>query len=373
MGLRHAYVAPFAATIKARIDKPVLVTGRINQPQVAEQVIASGQADLCGMTRALICDPAMPAKVAAGRLDDIRACIACNQSCIGRSHKGLPISCLQYPESGREREFGNLAAAHSPRRIMVVGAGPGGMKAAAAVAAARGHAVTLYEKQARIGGQVPAGAKPAGARGVWRPCHQPFPRDDASRCHPGDRARGERRDDRRGGPRRGDPGDRRAALFTGRPGARGSPMAVTAWDLLRDQANVGASVVIADWRCDWIGIGLAEKLASAGCRVRLCVNGAMAGESLQLYVRNHYVGAAAQAGRRESKPTCACLAPMPGAAYFQDTLSDQPVVLDEVDTVVLSLGHVARERLGRGACEKRPPSDCHRRLQGAAQRRGSGL
>jgi len=76
------------------------VAGRINQPQTAEQVIASGQADMCGMTRAMIADPDMPRKAEAGRTDDIRACIACNQACIGHFHLGFSISCISIRRPG---------------------------------------------------------------------------------------------------------------------------------------------------------------------------------------------------------------------------------------------------------------------------------
>jgi 2,4-dienoyl-CoA reductase-like NADH-dependent reductase (Old Yellow Enzyme family) len=85
----NAYLAPLAAAIRKRVSIPVFVAGRINQPQLAEQVLASGQADMCGMTRAMISDPDMAAKAEAGRFDDIRACIACNQVCIGHMLKGF--------------------------------------------------------------------------------------------------------------------------------------------------------------------------------------------------------------------------------------------------------------------------------------------
>ena len=342
MGVEQGYVAPFSAAIKARVDKPVIVTGRINQPQIAEQIIAAGQADLCGMTRAMICDPAMPAKARQGRLDDIRACIACNQACIGRSHKGVPISCIQYPESGRELEFGELAPAAQAKRVMVVGGGPAGMKAAA-VAAARGHQVTLYERAARLGGQallaqclpgreefggiVANLAREMALAGVEVVTGQAMTAEGVMAAAP-----------------------EAVVLATGaqpyRPGDLdlAEAHAVGAWELLEEHANVGASVVIADWRCDWTGIGLAERLAKAGCRVRLCVNGAMAGETLQLYVRNHYVGRLHKLGV-EIRTHLRLFGADGETAYFQDTLTDQPVLLEEVDTVVLSLGQAAEDGL----------------------------
>src|SRR5262249_59726430 len=151
MIVENAYVAPFAKAMKAVVAKPVFVAGRINQPQTAEQVIASGQADMCGMTRAMIADPDMPRKAEAGRSDGIRACIACNQACIGHFHLGFSISCIQHPETGRELAYATRAPAKAPKSIMVIGGGPGGMKAAA-VLAERGHRVTLYEAKGPLGG-----------------------------------------------------------------------------------------------------------------------------------------------------------------------------------------------------------------------------
>ncbi len=123
MAIDNAYVAPFAAAVKLQVAIPVFVAGRINQPQIAEQVLASGQADMCGMTRAMICDPEMPNKAAEGRLDDIRVCIGCNQACIGHFHLGYPISCIQYPDSGRELSYGSRRPARRKKRVLVAGGG----------------------------------------------------------------------------------------------------------------------------------------------------------------------------------------------------------------------------------------------------------
>ena len=152
MSNSHGYVAPFAQKVKQMTGKAVFVAGRINQPQVAEQVLASGAADMCGMTRAMICDPEMANKAKAGRSDDIRACIGCNQACIGHFQLGLSISCIQHPETGRELQFESKPKALTRRKIMVIGGGPAGLKAAA-VAAERGHDVQLHEREAQTGGQ----------------------------------------------------------------------------------------------------------------------------------------------------------------------------------------------------------------------------
>jgi len=127
MANTHGYVAPFAQKVKQATGKAVFVAGRINQPQIAEQVLASGSADMCGMTRAMIADPEMANKARAGKVDDIRACIGCNQACIGHFQLGLSISCIQHPETGRELDYAEKPRAALPRKIIVVGGGPAGL------------------------------------------------------------------------------------------------------------------------------------------------------------------------------------------------------------------------------------------------------
>jgi 2,4-dienoyl-CoA reductase-like NADH-dependent reductase (Old Yellow Enzyme family)/thioredoxin reductase len=142
-----------ARRVKAVTQTPIIVTGRITTPAQAEEVLASGAADLVGMTRALIADPALPRKALEGRLDDIRVCMGSNEGCIDRLYFGLPIGCVQNPVVGRERQWGTLTPAVSPRRVVVVGGGPSGMEAAR-VAAERGHAVTLFERDGQLGGAI---------------------------------------------------------------------------------------------------------------------------------------------------------------------------------------------------------------------------
>lgn len=119
------YNAPLGQAIGTRTGLTTIITGRINQPQDAERIIACGQADLCGMTRAMICDPDMANKAQSGRVDDIRACIGSNQACIGHFHDGYQISCIQNPVSGRELRFGAFALASPKRRVLVAGGVPG--------------------------------------------------------------------------------------------------------------------------------------------------------------------------------------------------------------------------------------------------------
>lgn len=138
--------------IKAVVgDLPVVQSTRIQTPDQAEAVIASGDGDMVGLCRALIVDPDWPEKARAGREAEIRKCIACNQ-CWDWITNGEPIACAVNPVAGREHQFRHRLRI-DPGRVVVVGGGPAGLEAAR-VAAGRGYAVTLYERAERLGGKL---------------------------------------------------------------------------------------------------------------------------------------------------------------------------------------------------------------------------
>ena len=137
---------------KQALDVPVIIAGRIRSPEEAEQAIAGGHADLIAMARTWIADPDWGAKVEAGEAARIRPCMSCNQACVGFVFRGLPGSCVLNPVAGREYELGPEGYSANPRRVAVIGGGPAGMEAGR-VLALRGHTVTLYERQAQLGGQ----------------------------------------------------------------------------------------------------------------------------------------------------------------------------------------------------------------------------
>ncbi len=137
--------------VKQAVSIPVVASNRINMPDVAEDILASGKADMVSMARPLLADPEWVNKAAEGRTDAINTCIACNQACLDHAFEGKRASCLVNPRAAHETRLLYTPAA-KPKKVAVVGAGPAGL-ACATVAAQRGHKVTLFETRDKIGGQ----------------------------------------------------------------------------------------------------------------------------------------------------------------------------------------------------------------------------
>ena len=335
MSIDPAYVAPYAEKIKRSTSRIILATGRFNRPHDGERALVAGQVDMVGMTRAQICDPEMARKTFAQQPDDIRVCIACNQACIGHYALGAPISCIQYPESGRELEYGSRIPTAQSRNVLVVGGGPAGLKVAG-VAAERGHQVTLYEKSQQLGGQALL-AQRLPERSEFGGIVTNLEREARSagvNIITGTEMTGE-------SIRVAKPDV--VVIASGAtphiPDIETSDSAhiVTAWQVINDEVECGSRVVIADWRGDWVGLGLATKLIKAGHQVRLATVANCAGVNVQFYTRDPMI---AQLDRRGGQFTH--YARLAGAdestAYFVHA-SGGHMMDFESDTLVLAYGH----------------------------------
>ncbi|MCP5265309.1 MAG: NADPH-dependent 2,4-dienoyl-CoA reductase [Burkholderiaceae bacterium] len=148
----RAAFASVTGRLRRELGVPMITSNRINMPQVAEDVLAAGHADIVSMARPMLADAELVNKALAGREDEINTCIACNQACLDHTFGGRQqVSCLVNPRACNETRLNYLPTAE-PRRVAIVGAGPAGL-AYANVAASRGHRVTLFDAAAEIGGQ----------------------------------------------------------------------------------------------------------------------------------------------------------------------------------------------------------------------------
>ncbi|MBW1780200.1 MAG: FAD-dependent oxidoreductase [Deltaproteobacteria bacterium] len=152
--------------IKEAVNVPVFASNRLGDPYVAERALRSGACDMICWGRPLITDPELPNKVREGRFNEIISCISCNQGCFDAIFAGAPVTCILNPRAGNEDAL-RVEKTDSAKKIMVAGGGPAGMEFAL-IAAQRGHSVTLYEKEARLGGQVNLAKTPPGKKEFQR-------------------------------------------------------------------------------------------------------------------------------------------------------------------------------------------------------------
>ena len=154
----HGWNVKLAEEAKKLISIPVITVGRIQEPTMAEEIIAAGMADFIAMGRASLTDPFYPQKIKAGEFNEVRSCIGCLQGCTASTYQGVPVYCLVNPELGYEYET-DWSKAPVPKKVFVAGGGVGGMEAAR-VAALKGHEVHIFEASESLGGQFVTAAYP---------------------------------------------------------------------------------------------------------------------------------------------------------------------------------------------------------------------
>ena len=331
----------YSHAVRIATNLPVFVCGRINQPQLAEETLKAGDADMIGAVRALLTDPDFPNKARQGRANDIRACIGCNQACIGHRNAGHGVSCIQFPETGRELDYAARKPPTTRKRIVVVGGGPGGLKAAA-IAAERGHDVVLLEQKRQLGGQallaqaLPGRSEFGGIvtnltaecerHGVDIRLGSDATAENLTTLHPD-----------------------AIILATGATphlpeGEFDDANCLNAWDVIRGVARPHGRVLVADWRCDWVGPGVAEILATHGHYVTLAVNGELPGQHLQPYVRYQIAGRLHGLGV-QVRPYMRLFGADTNTVYLQHVVTGAPEIVEDIDTVVLASGNDADTRL----------------------------
>lgn len=336
-----------AAAVKEVVDVPVIAVGRINDPLDAADILALGHADMVAMTRQQIADPETVNKMKAGRLDEIRRCIGCNQGCIDRLFNVTHSSCVHNPAAGYELELGigTLVQATFRRRVVVVGAGPAGMKAAE-TAARQGHEVILIERRNRTGGQLRIAAKIKGRGEIggvidhldvmigkygvdlrlgWAPTADeilalnPDHIIVATGSAPGPDIVGNL-----------------AQGITHTPGLD-QPHVLSVWDVLDENKPVGHHVAIVDdGEGGWKGIGLALQLQSDGHQVEFLTPLPYAGAKLGPFSANLAVPRILKSGMSTHPFTTMTAVDGPTLRIVEKSATG---TLEGIDTVILAGWH----------------------------------
>jgi mycofactocin system FadH/OYE family oxidoreductase 2 len=346
MHIPLAYTVPLASGIRSVIDLPVFCTNRINDPHLAEKILADGQADMIGMVRALICDPELPNKAKEGRPDDIRHCIACNQGCMGRVGLGHSLGCIHNPAVGEEKKLGvgTLQSCEKPKKVIIVGAGPAGLEAAR-VAALRKHNVILFEKNEEAGGQNIIAGKGTGRQeitGVTRWLISQVEKLDIELrlgvVANEETVLRERPDS--------------VVVATGSipkekpfPGEYSAPDVINAPQILNGDVETGQRVLFVDLEGHHQATGTAEYLADRGKEVHILTSSLYVGDQLgplqDLYLTRQRL---AQKGVTFT-PDIAVLEIQGTMVKGLNVYSDETMEFDGHDTVVLVAGNLSLDRL----------------------------
>jgi len=346
MHIPEGFTVEAAERIKKSVSRPVITSYQIGFPAMAETLISEGRTDLVGFVRALISDPDMPLKARDGREKDIRYCVKDNKGCIGRINQSKKLSCIQNPQVGHESLTGDE---HWPvvtrrKKVIVVGAGPSGMEAAR-VATERGHEVTVFEAQNKIGGQVNLiGMRPGRGimQGVTRYLKHCLDQQGVT-IQTGVTATVEsilaQNPDA-------------VVVTTGSrpksrpyPGDYGPPQVLSGWDVILGTYPVGERVLFVDEEGGHHAMSTAELLAHQGKKVDMLTSDLFIG--IRLAHRGElYLGRQRLLQLGVTFTTDVEVLEIHGAVVTaRDIYTDRCIRFDQYDTVVLDTGNEAQDGL----------------------------
>ena len=366
MAIQPGHQIPATARIKQQTGLPIIAVGRILHPDLAEEVVASGKADLVGMTRALIADPDLPEKARTGAADEIRRCIGINQACRQRFFLGKSISCTVNPHAGREGQM-RQPPPHR-RRMLVVGGGPAGLHAATVLAEC-GHEVVLHEAGSELGGQARLAARLPGREeinGLIEDLTR-LARRRGVAIHLGSRITEARVDAdvvvlATGSRPRDLPIAEYPALMTSSP-ELGGPRIRTLWDAVEGRLS-GRNALVIDELGRYQGLGAAELLLDRGWKVAVCSTMAVLGDRLMPTGDFPLITARVLEKGADLYPLHALTAIDGTTVILSHVMApDRKVRLNGVDEIVVVCGNQADEALYRslvnaGVSEVHRIGDC---------------
>ena len=336
--------APFrsnARAFKERCpDQVILMVCRIDDLDVGEDVIRAGDADMVGMARPQIADPAQVAKYASGRQDTLRHCIHCNQGCLGRTEVGLSISCVVNPEVGLENEWAGIppVTREARRRVLVVGGGPAGLEAAL-TAARRGHTVRLAERSSVLGGKI------RSAAGIHGRSRFAILVDELER----DVRRERVRIDLNCAITADSIGDEYDSVVLA-TGSRAPSVSIPGYgealtpEQVIDGAPVGTRAVVLDEDGHWAGAGLAEHLGVRGHVVDYLTPGAGFAWNVTLYSRTALQRRVGDLGVKV-RPFRVPVRMDGSTLWVRDVINGDEEPIESVDTIIYSGPRVAEASL----------------------------
>lgn len=338
--MKHAYLSTHGFKIRMAGAVPVFIGSRIVDPVEAEQIVATGKADVVGMTRALIVDPEMPNKAKTEQLQLIDACLGCLQACIGHYHKGLTIGCVQNPTAGKEAEVQSLEdRSRTKHHVVVIGAGPAGLHAAI-TADKQGHDVTLIDQSEAIGGLLRTMRRAPMRQEVAESMLDNYTRKLAqSKINIQLGKKVSRKDVAELKP------DAIICAVGSRPylshveGVH-DPRVVTVDDLFSSTPKeVGNRVLVIDFAGDWPGMEAAVFLAEKGHNVTLVSSRLYVGEAVHQYLRNEYLKKLYQLGV-DLRPHYDFGGIHNDQVVLRNLFSHEKEMVGDWDSIVLSLGRV---------------------------------